>query len=141
MYTLEEIAALRQKCNDLKLAGAERLRSYTDEELQVICNGIGPEFLPFWIRAAVNLLHPTLEPAALIHDVEFEESDGTESSFTAANERFKENGCLLAKAEYNWYNPLRYAVMNQARRLANYCQLFGKDGFLEYAEREKYGTP
>ena len=35
MYTLEEIAALRQKCKDLRLAGFRHLTGYSNEELQV----------------------------------------------------------------------------------------------------------
>ena len=32
---------------------------------------------------------------------------------------------MVAKANYSWWNPLRYIVMNQARRFGNLCQLFG----------------
>jgi hypothetical protein len=129
MYTLEEIAALRLKCEELKLEGREKLSRYTDEELQVICNGIGPDAFPYILRKSVTTIHPTLEPAAFIHDVEFWESDGTKESFTAANDRFKANGYICAKEEYAWYNPTCYLVMNNARRLGNWCQLFGWDGY------------
>lgn len=42
MYTLEEIATLRQKCIALELDGREVLEKYSDRDLQKICNGIGP---------------------------------------------------------------------------------------------------
>ena len=32
---------------------------------------------------------------------------------------------MVAKANYSWWNPLRYIVMNHARRFGNICQLFG----------------
>ena len=85
MYTLEEIAALRQKCKDLRLRGAWRLDRYSNEELQIICNGIGPRGIPEFIRKSFNRLHPSLQAAAFIHDVEFEESDGTVTAFDRAN--------------------------------------------------------
>ena len=36
MYTLEEIAALRQKCKELELELAKKIDRYTKEKLQVI---------------------------------------------------------------------------------------------------------
>ena len=49
----------------------------------------------------------------------------TKESFTASNKRFKRNGSKVAKAEFAWYNPRRYAVINSARRFGNICQTFG----------------
>ena len=135
MYTLEEIAALRQKCASRKLEGAEKLDKYTDAELQKICNGIGPEAFPYGVRSITTSLHPTLEPVAMIHDVEFEESDGLKSSFTEINDRYYTNGVTAAKAEYGWYNPVRYIVIAQALRHARLCQLGGWHGYLSLCER------
>ena len=124
MYTLEEIAALRQKCSELHLEGREVLDKYGDEEQQTICNGIGPRGVPLFLRKALNRLHPALEPAALIHDVDFEESDGTEENFIRANDRFFTNGSLGA-LNYAWYDPRRYAALFQAYRLSMLCRHFG----------------
>ena len=63
--------------------------------------------------------------ALKLNDVEYDESDGSRSGFEVANERFKRNGYLIAKAEFGWYNPIRYIVMNQARRFGNYCNIGG----------------
>ena len=98
---------------------------FPDEKLAEVFNGIGPEAFPPWLRGFVNTLHPTLEPVAFIHDAEWALSDGTEASFTASNARFKRNGYKAAKAEFGWWRPRRYLVMNDARRYGNYCQLFG----------------
>ena len=62
---------------------------------------------------------------AFIHDIEWHESDGSKEKFTESNNRFKTNGYTAAKANYSWWNPLRYIVMNHARRFGNICQLFG----------------
>lgn len=130
MYTLTEIAALRKRCNDLKLQGREVLDKYTDEELQLICNGIGPDAFPSGIRKFVTAIHPTLECSAFIHDVEWWESIGTWEHFTASNDRYAINSIILAKAEYTWYNPLRYIVIAQGYRHARTCQLFGWEAYL-----------
>lgn len=139
MYTIEEIKSLRRKCSDLKLEGREILEKYSDKELQKICNGIGPEAFPKGIRSVTTSLHPTLEPVAMIHDVEFEESDGIKSTFTAANDRYYTNGCKAAKAEYGWCNPVRYIVIAQALRHSRLCQLGGWFGFKEQGERNTKG--
>ena len=125
MSTVNEVKRLRALCEDCELEGREILAKYTDEDLAAIFNGIGPEAFPSWLRTALDALHPSLAPVALIHDVEWSESDGTKESFTASNKRFKRNGSKVAKAEYAWYNPRRYAVMNSARRFGNICQTFG----------------
>lgn len=125
MYTLEEIAALRQKCKDLRLRGAWRLDRYSNEELQIICNGIGPRGIPEFIRKSFNRLHPSLQAAAFIHDVEFEESDGTVTAFDRANTRFLINGLKMAKLYYPWYDLRRYILRHQTYRLAALCRRFG----------------
>ena len=149
MYTLEEIAALRQKCETLHLEGREILDNYSDAELQKICNGIGPDGIPSFLRRTLNKLHPSLEPAALIHDVEFERSDGSQSAFDASNDRFLANG-KRASAKYAWYDVRRYAVLSQAYRLAAFCRCFGGDSWQQAAEKNAaarseggkiYGTP
>lgn len=68
---------------------------YTVDELSKIYNGIGSESFPEWLRQALSSLHPSLEVVALIHDVEWENSNGTYESFTMSNERFRENGYLM----------------------------------------------
>ena len=149
MYTLKEIAALRQECNALELEGREILEKYSDEELQKICNGIGSSGMPPFLRRTMNTLHPTLQPVALIHDVEFEESDGSEKGFKNSNDRFLANG-KRASAKYAWYDVRRYAVLSQAYRLAAFCRCFGGDSWQQAAEKNAaarseggkiYGTP
>lgn len=135
MYTLEEIAALRQKCEELQLEGRELLKKYSDEELQCICNGIGPEAFPDSIRAFVSNINPTLQPAAFIHDIEWYESTGEVEDFSESNSRLRQNGDRCAKAAYAWYNPLRYYVMWKAQKLSALCQFCG----LEFYKRSKKG--
>lgn len=87
-------------------------------------------FAPFWIN-------PSLAPVAFIHDAEWSRSDGTKESFTASNERFKRNGYKVAKAEFSWWRPRRYLVMNDARRFGNICQAFGWSGWLAPLSKDK----
>ena len=98
MADLNEIRRLRAVCEECGLEGREILDKYTDEELAALFNGIGPEAFPSWLRTALDALHPSLAPVAMIHDVEWSESDGKEETFAASNARFRRNGCKVASA-------------------------------------------
>ena len=148
-YSSEEVIPDNVMLQLLELEGRDILEKYSDEELQKICNGIGPGGIPSFLRRTLNKLHPSLEPAALIHDVEFERSDGSQSAFDASNDRFLANG-ILASSEYAWYDVRRYVVLNHAHRLAALCRQFGTYSWHLAAERnaamksegeENHGTP
>lgn len=115
MNRLKEIKELKRQAEEFQLENREILGKYTMSELCSIYNGIGPDAFPEWLRNVISSLHPSLAVVAFIHDCEWHESDCSKEKFAASNDRFKRNG----------YNPLRYVVMNQARRFGNVCQLFG----------------
>ena len=125
MNRLKEIRELKRTAEEFQLENREIIGKYTMAELCSIYNGIGPGSFPDWLRNVISMLHPSLAVVAFVHDVEWHESDGSREKFTESNGRFKRNGYLVAKAKYGWYNPLRYIVMNQARRFGNTCELFG----------------
>ena len=125
MNRLKEIKELKRLAEDLQLENREIIGRYTMSELCSIYNGIGPDSFPDWLRGCISALHPLLAVVAFIHDIEWHESDGSEEKFAESNARFKTNGDKVAKAGYGWWNPLRYIVMNDARRFGNLCQLFG----------------
>ena len=125
MSTVNEVQKLRALCEEYGLEDREILAKYTDEELAAIYNGIGPESFPQWLRAALDAVHPSLAPVAFIHDVEWHESDGSETAFGASNARFRRNGCKVASAAFGWWRPRRYKVMWDAVKFARVCQRFG----------------
>ena len=130
MNRLKELKLLKEKAEKLQLENREILRKYTLTELSAIYNGIGPDSFPEWLRNCISALHPSLAVVALIHDVEWHESDKSKEKFAESNARFKQNGYKVSKAEFGWYNPRRYVVMNQARRFGNICQIFGWNAWL-----------
>ena len=129
MSKIAEVKKLLKLVETYNLDGREILKKYTMTKLASIYNGIGPDAFPDWLRDVITELHPSLAVVAFIHDVEWHESDGSEKKFAESNNRFKTNGYKVARTEYGWYNPLRYIVMNQARRFGKLCQLFGWDGW------------
>lgn len=139
MNKLKEIRRLRELAEKYGLEDREILSKYPMNRLAQIYNGIGPDAFPEWLRGCVTALHPSLAAVAFIHDVEWHESDGTDETFKATNDRFKRNGYRVAEAEYGWWNPRRYAVMNQARRFGNYCQRFGKGRLAQVPRKAAQG--
>ena len=101
------------------------IHGFSNTQLGSLYNGIGPESFPGWLRAVIDFLHPSLEPVAFIHDIEWSLSDGTKESFTASNERFRRNGVKIAKAMYSFWNLRRYVVEADAAKFAKLCQKFG----------------
>ena len=138
MSTVNDVRKLRALCEEYELENREILDKYTDEELADLFNGIGPEAFPAWLRTALDALHPSLAVVAMIHDVEWSESDGRRETFEASNARFRRNGCKVASAAFGWWRPRRYKVMWDAVKFARICQRFGWSAFLApYEAREK----
>ena len=125
MTSINTIIELYYQAQKFHLENTDILERYSFEDLAKIYNGIGPDSFPEWLRKVISSLHPSLAPAALIHDVEWHESDRTRDSFSESNARFKRNGKAVAKCSFSFFNPRRYIVWNQARRFGNYCELFG----------------
>ena len=116
---------LRKKASQFGLKGVELLDKCTDKQLADICNGIGPAWFPAPLRDFITKLSPTLHWAADLHDLMYYFGDGTKEDFTSANQALAENGAILAKEAYAWYDPLRYLVMLEARRFATLCERYG----------------
>ena len=141
MEDIDEIRRLRKACEDMELENRETLAKYTDEQLSDIYNGIGPEGFPGWLRKALDALHPSLRPVAMIHDVEWHESDGSRTTFDMSNALFRRNGCKVACESFGWWRPRRYKVMWDAAKFARLCQTFGFGAFYApYKARMKGGA-
>lgn len=120
-----KIRSLLRQCEYYGLDGRVRVAALPHCILYSAYNGIGPSWLPDIVRDAYTALHADFEPAALIHDIDFEFGDGTHEAFAAANERFLANCRIIAKAKYAWYDPRRYIRLHQARAMYRLLVLFG----------------
>lgn len=138
--TNREVMEMRMLASLYELEGREIAYRYSNLMLCKICNGIGPDAFPEFLRDIITGLHPTIAPAAFIHDIEYYESDRSRKRFEEANERFKKNGYRCAEKHYSWFNPLRYTVKRSVRLYYGALTLFGWDAWLRSAdEREKHG--
>ncbi|GKT35494.1 hypothetical protein ADUPG1_008646 [Aduncisulcus paluster] len=107
---LDEVYEMKNLAEQLGLLGYEAVEKFTEQQLTVICNGIGPRFFPTWVREAISTIYRDLAVCAFIHDVEYYIGGGKEE-WEQSNLRFKLNGYTVAKKKYGWWNPLRYRVM------------------------------
>lgn len=123
-----EIAQLIETAMQAHLEDWEITLDFTIEEIELIYNGIGPDRFPDWLRRIVTASAHILEPAALIHDLEYQVG-GAKKNFHEANKRFGHNCRILVKNEFSWWNPMRWLYFNRIRRWVNFCQLFGWSGW------------
>ena len=133
--TAPAISDLRAIALAADLEGREVLDRFTDTELRLIYNRLGPDSFPAWLRDLVSDANKWLEAAALIHDVDWYLSDGTREHFTASNKRLRENGHRLARHLFKWFDPRHYLYQNRASRFSNYCQFFGYSAWRRDAEK------
>lgn len=122
---IKQIELLVKEAQQLQLQNQQILKRYSFQQLAKIYNGIGPAAFPEPLRDAISQIHPSLTTVALIHDVQWHQTDMKKETFSASNQRFKRNGYKIATAKFSWYNPRRYLVMNNARCFGNLCEAFG----------------
>ncbi len=108
MYSLNEIEEKILLANELNLSGAALLEDM--ERAQQVCNGIGAEWMPSWLRWLIGFLFPTLVLAADIHDIRYH-LGGSELDRKNADDEMLINGILLARNRYGKFDPRRYVVV------------------------------
>ena len=108
MDNLEEIAQLRQECEDYQLDGREILDMFTLEEIAQEFNGAGPDSWPAEARDILTKAMELFKPVVLIHDLEFAHSDGTDEGFAQTVANWCANTRKIRDAEYpvNWWKIL-----------------------------------
>ena len=95
-----ELAFLRFECGRYNLDGREILDRYTDTELSTIYNGAGPDSWKPIARDILTDLMKLFKPEILLHDVQFEESDGTRETFDRVTDLWKRNCRKIFDSEY-----------------------------------------
>jgi len=100
MDNINDIARLRLLCGQYGLSGREILDAYTDIQLASWYNGAGPDsWLPV-ARETLTALMTLFKPVVLIHDTQFEFSDGTDEGFARTVADWCANTAKIVDAEY-----------------------------------------
>ena len=119
------VLALRAEVERLRLDGWESVAILPIDALAASYNGTGPEFLPDTIRAKLNKIAKPFLPAVMIHDLDFERSDGSVQAFNEANDRLLENCVRCAIDARPWYSWRRYVLIVEAIAIYRACCKFG----------------
>ena len=95
-----ELSLLRYKCKRYALEGCEILDNYTNSEISSIYNGAGPDSWKPIARQILTELMKLFKPEILLHDVQFEESDGTRETFDHVTDLWKRNCRKIFDTEF-----------------------------------------
>lgn len=116
------------RAEKLRLSGAHLLHH---KDAKTICNGIGPDWFPPFLRFIANTLCPTLVCVALIHDMRYH-LGGSQQERRAADAEFIANALIAAEAKYKFFPPAKWLTEWVAFRMFRALRLAGK-----YAWREE----
>ena len=113
----DKIDALVKMAVEADLKGLDFLSQFTYAQLAEGYNGIGPEFLKPDVREKVSEFLHIFKPAAVVHDLRNEMSDGTRKSFCAANDEFLCNCLKLADYYYKDKDARRHRRARAVARI------------------------
>lgn len=99
MFELAEIARFRREFAFYDLDGPDVLQSLTDEELQAVANGVGPDRYPASVRKALNALAGCYTVISVPHDVRYEFHVGTQAE---ADSEFYCNALKIHAYRWGW---------------------------------------
>lgn len=117
--------------------GIEVPGDLSDEEIERVYNGVGPEFLAGWVRRLLDYFFETYLPAVWRHDQRFAHGDGTLIDFMGANRELADNCRICADAEYGAFNPLRYLARWVGEKFGKACDLLGLPAYLRAIKETK----
>ena len=121
---MNKIQEIRAQAKKLKLFGHELLDRFSDQELEWICNGIGPGYFPEKLRRKISSALPHLKLPAALHDVGYHVG-GSYADFLRVNSELAANARICAVAEFPWWDPRRYLVIRAGSVAADLCNQFG----------------
>lgn len=121
MYSFEHIQGLVDFAKCHKFSFPKGFDENSTDDLAKKYNGIGAEWLPSNARKILTYFLRHLEPASLVHDVEYLSEDKSYLSFTRANMRLIYNA---AKSGY-FFSGLSCGLI---------CQVFGWSAWKEGKE-------
>ena len=133
----EQVETIRKKAIDLELEGIENIRSMPLEDLMQAYNGTGPEWFPAAWREKLDEKLRVFLPAVMVHDCDFDRSDGSVPSFDAANGRLLLNAIRCANDAATWLTLRRYALWLEAFALYRICSRTGRNAWRQAFLRNK----
>ena len=126
-------------CLTLPIRGGDILLKEEPDKAIAICNGVGPESFPSSLRSMIDLTHPYMITASIIHDLRYYYGDGTVLDFIHSNNEFMINTTTISDNMYGRLNPMRYLARRRARQFRELLDRFGWDAYTKAIEERKNG--
>jgi|GEM_PF-898566 len=131
MYTEAEIQKILESAIRADLNAPSEFFKSSLKELQVICNGVGADWMPAKMRKAFDKLFPSAMGTVAIHDFMYSQSDGSTAKQKQADDYFLLNGIREADGNYPWYNWKRYFASLKVHLAYRLLQSGGRRAWLE----------
>ena len=114
MYKTWQIKRMLERAQRNGLDIPEWMLKENPQDLRAVCNGVGPEHAPKWVRKFITAVARNLQQTAAIHDGDYHKSDGTPQGRRKADFRFLCNGIQESKQHYRWWQPCRWILQAKA---------------------------
>ena len=126
-------------CLTFPIRGGDILLKEDPDMAIEICNGVGPESFPSSLRSMIDLTHPYMITASIIHDLRYYYGKGTVFDFIDSNLDFMDNTIVVADNMYGRLNPMRYLARRRARQFRELLDRFGWDAYVSAIMERKNG--
>ena len=139
MIDLQHYNIAVRDCITLPIKGGRILLKMEPDRVIEICNGVGPESFPSSLRSMIDLTHPYMITASIIHDLRYYYGDGTVLDFIHSNNEFMINSTTVSENMYGRLNPMRYLARRRARQFRELLDRFGWDAYVAAIMERKNG--
>ena len=139
MIDLEHYNIAVRDCIELPIKGGRILLKEDPARVLEICNGVGPESFPESLRSMIDLTHPYMITASIIHDLRYYYGDGTKFYFFDSNLDFMDNTIVVSDNMYGVFNPMRYLARRRAKQFRELLDRFGWDAYVAAIMERKNG--
>lgn len=132
---IDRIDSMLAKLSQARCIIPPRMATVDSKTLAITYNGIGPEWMPDYLRAKLTKFLPTFEPAAMVHDWQYVfDANRAETSFRTSNALLEENCRRLAAVKYPWYkSPIKRGLAILAAKDMRWaCDTFGWSAWRDY---------
>jgi hypothetical protein len=129
---MDKLLELRNKAKRLNFSVRDGFYDTTLQELHETSNGAGPDWMASPLRKVISWFLRTFEATVLVHDDEYQTSNGSPISFASVNIRLLHNGRIEARDKYKWYlYPMRLIAYGKIEIAYLFCRDFGMKAWID----------
>lgn len=136
-YNAGEIGDIKERARLAELYAPIGFMSCPNKHLVNICNGVGSDAAPKYLRDISTKFFRSIEATAAIHDFMYNLSDGSQRGRAAADDTFLLNGFKEVGYRYKWYDPRRYIARFKVFLAYDALRIGGNDAWQKCFNQKK----